>query len=157
MLKSTSLSRVVWWNKVSSLPETTIQRRSHHLIYLVLCSSWFHSYSLSHLSHIIVRKCIEITIVLCPFIGLSLFQLELKRKKRSTLAICLIYQHKFCVSSFKWSSFRSPDKVFGINISLFQWFDEMESSSFHLFTYTYTHKYTWFRLKCFGFDGFSLM
>lgn len=120
--------------KVSSLPETTIQRRSHHLIYLVLCSSWFFLFVLH-------TKCTRLYICVRP--------------KRP--AICLIYQHKFCVSSFKWSSFRSPDKVFGINISLFQWFDEMESSSFHLFTYTYTHKYTWFRLKCFGFDGFSLM
>lgn len=120
--------------KVSSLPETTIQRRSHHLIYLVLCSSWFFLFVLH-------TKCTRLYICVRP--------------KRP--AICLIYQHKFCVSSSKWSSFRSPDKVFGINISLFQWFDEMESSSFHLFTYTYTHKYTWFRLKCFGFDGFSLM
>lgn len=104
--------------KVWSLPETTIQRRSHHLIYLVLCSSWFFLFVLH-------TKCTRLYICVRP--------------KRP--AICLIYQHKFCVSSSKWSSFRSPDKVFGINISLFQWFDEIESSSFHLFTYTCTQVY----------------
>lgn len=107
--------------KVSSLPETTIQRRSHHLIYLVLCSSWFFFLFVLH------TKCTRLYTYICV------------RPKRP--AICLIYQHKFCVSSFKWSSFRSPDKVFGINISLFQRFDEIESSSFRLFTYTYTQVY----------------
>lgn len=78
------------------------------------------------------------------------FGIEKKKKdeKRTTLAICLIYQHKFYVSSFKWSTL--ADKVFGINISLFQWFDKIKFSSC---THTHNLKY---KPKHENFDGFPL-
>lgn len=43
------------------------------------------------------------------------------------LAICLIYQHKFCVSSIKWRrSYVAQIKFHEINISRFQWFDKIK-------------------------------
>lgn len=92
--------QVVDGRKLSSLPETTIQRRSHHLIYLVPCSSWFRSFT-----HSLDSFSFSLFLTLphrCPKWNYTT-QLRLFNGQRSCLkrlAICLIYQHKFCVSSF---------------------------------------------------------